>query len=142
MKRWFILSWVFTATLLLCIEGTAKERCEVSKAGIKRCEQLFHNPDGAMPDWKTITYFDHARDMIDFEADFHRDTKILHPAILIGATMAILNPKSTAEERGALFERLLANALKENFELIPFGRYMWTSGKMGPTIIVRASRKK
>jgi hypothetical protein len=75
------------------------------------------------------------------EVNFPKDVDLVWPAGFIGMNMWVLHEKSTKEERGALFERLIANAVSDNFELIKFGNYLWTSGKNGSTIIIRASRK-
>jgi hypothetical protein len=122
----------------------SSERCETSKAGIKRCETVFHDPKNKSPDWKSIVYTDRKGGIVDFEVNFSRDVELVWPAVVVGMTMAILNDKSTKEERGALFQNLVANALGANTFYTTFksGNYEWISGKNGATIIIRASRRK
>jgi hypothetical protein len=91
---------------------------------------------------KTIIYTDRAHDIVDFEVNFPRKMDNVYPAALIGATMALLNAKSTKEERGALLVQLMVNAGRGSFDFISFGNYDWISSKTDTSIMVRASRKR
>jgi hypothetical protein len=121
----------------------SSERCETSKAGIKRCETTFHDPKNKSPDWKSIVYTDSKGGIVDFEVDLPTDVDLVWPAALVGMTMTILNDKSTKEERGALFQNLIANAVGANAFYTTFksGNYEWISGKNRATIVIRASRR-
>jgi hypothetical protein len=134
---------IFVGALSLSDKSQASsERCETSKAGIKRCETTFHDSKNESPDWKSVVYTDRKGGIVDFEVDFPRDVDLVWPAALVGMTMTILNDKSTKEERGALFQNLIANALGNSFyKTFQFGNYDWMSGKNGTTIIIRASRR-
>lgn len=121
--------------LALGADAIAAERCETSKAGIKRCEQ-------DVGDMKSVLYTDRAHDIVDFELTVPIKTDAVYPIALIGGTMAILTPKSTKEERWALLERLLASAGRGSYEFIPFGNYEWIASKTNTSVMIRASRKR
>ena len=144
MRLFIVALFVFAAPLLLPGESQATpERCEMSKAGIKRCETTFHDPKNKSPEWKSIAYFDRKGSLVDFEVDFPKDVDLVWPAAFIALNMSILNEKATKEENGKLFENLVANALGANSFYTTFksGNYEWMSGKNGSTIIIRASRR-
>jgi hypothetical protein len=143
MRPYIVALCVLVGALSLSDKSQASsERCETSKAGIKRCETVFHDPKNKSPDWKSNVYTDR-KGIVDFEVDLPTDVDVVWPAALVGMTMAILNDKSTKEERGALFQNLIANAVGANAFYTTFksGNYEWISGKNGPTIIIRASRR-
>jgi hypothetical protein len=56
--------------------------------------------------------------------------------------MMILSPKSTKEERGALLERLIANAGRDDARHQLLGNYEWISTATAETMMFRASRLK
>jgi hypothetical protein len=142
MRLLIVALFIFAGTLSFSVKSQASpERCETSKAGIKRCETTFHDPKNKSPDWKSIAYSDRKGSVVDLEVNFPKDVDLVWPAAFIGMNMSILNENATKEERGALFERLIKNAVSEKFELVKFGNYDWTSGKNGSTIIIRASRR-
>jgi hypothetical protein len=112
-----------------------QEHCETSKAGIKRCER-------DVAGMKSTLYTDRAHNVTNWELSFPRKIDGVWPTALIGATMLILVPHSTTEERSAMFRRLIDGAAQDKFEFIPLGNYEWIASKTDTTIIVRASRKR
>lgn len=120
-----------SATGVLAVQ----ERCETSKAGIKRCES-------DVAGMKSTLYTDRARNVTDWELNFPRKIDGVWPTALIGATMLILVPNSTKEERFAMFRRLIDGAAQDKFEFITFGNYEWIVSKTDTTVMVRASRKR
>jgi hypothetical protein len=143
MRLSIIYFCILVGALALSDKSQASsERCETSKAGIKRCETVFHDPKNKGPDWKSIVYTDR-KGIVDFEVNLPTDVDLVWPAALVGMTMAILNDKSTKEDRWTLFQNLIANALGANTFYTTFksGNYEWISGKNGATIVIRASRR-
>jgi hypothetical protein len=131
----FVVSVI--ASAIACAPGGARavqERCETSKAGIKRCE----SDVGGM---KSALYTDRAHSITNWELSIPRKVDAVWPTVLIGATMQILVPNSTTEERSAMFRRLVDGAAQDKFQFIPFGNYEWIASRAGTAIIIRASRK-
>jgi hypothetical protein len=138
------------ALLLLCIflvttvEAASVEKCDKpSKAGIKRCEQIYRQKDSPNTTWKTITYVNRARDMVEWEINFPRQGgDATYTFLLIGAGIMILSPELPRDNRLDFIKLLLVNAAKANPEFIPLGRYDWTSSRTDTDFMIRATRKK
>jgi len=110
----------------------ANEHCATSKAGIKRCES-------EVAGMKSALYTNRAHNVTNWELSIPRKVDSAWPTALIGATMQILVPNSTPEERSVMFRRLVDGAAQGKFQFIPFGNYEWIASKTETTIYLRAS---
>jgi|SRR6267143_4207424 len=144
MKAVVVALVILTGTFASSIDASraAQEQCEISKAGIKRCETNISNAAKNIPNMKTIVWTDRAHDIVEWEINFPIKMDGVWPAGLIAGTMSILAPKSTKEARGELFKRLLINAGKGSSEFIPLENYEWASSATDGAVMIRASRKR
>jgi hypothetical protein len=120
-----------------------EEHCDApNKAGIKRCEGIFHGKRDPATTWHTVTYSSR-KDIIDWEINFPRNGgDATYVFLLIGATISILSPELPRDNRLDFIKLLLANAAETNPKFIPLGHYDWTSSRTDTDFMIRASRKK
>jgi hypothetical protein len=134
---------VVSMSLALLPNGArAAAKCEKLKSGVKRCEEIVKNAKPGLPDTKITHYVDARGEIYDWEGNFPRKTDAVYPVALVGGVMMILSPKSTKEERGALLERLIANAGRDDARHQLLGNYEWISTATAETMMFRASRLK
>jgi hypothetical protein len=109
----------------------AAQRCdEPSSAGIKRCEEIVTSKVDPTINWKTITYTDSNKEIVDLAITFSRKMgEPIYADALVGSSMRILAPDLSQDDRRLLIVRLLQNADEKQSEFIPAGRYEWTSFK-------------
>ncbi|MCP3399191.1 hypothetical protein [Bradyrhizobium sp. CCGB20] len=122
----------------------APEHCDKpSAAGIKRCEEVVASKDDPTTTWKTVTYSDRSKNIVDLEITFPRKMgEPIYVTALIVSSMAILSPELTTDERGNLFKRLVQNASKEQPAFISAGKYEWTSFRTASDYTFRATKQK
>jgi hypothetical protein len=136
------------SAIVICALWTAcaygAENCgKPSAAGIKRCEQVVTSKVDPTTNWKTITYIDSNKEIVDLAITFSRKLgEPIYADALVGGSMTTLSPELSQDGRRDLIVRLLQNAEKEQSEFIPAGRYEWTSFKTATDYTIRASRKK
>lgn len=130
--------------LALSVPTAASEResCRNVGNGIKRCEATFSDRNYPDKIIKTIRYSDARKDVSEWEINFADGIDGLWPAALIGSSMLILAPSSTAQERAKLLSSLLRNSAVAGTESFSMGRYEWVSAKLGGGTMIRAIRKK
>src|SRR5258708_38238619 len=143
MKAVVVALVILTGTFASSIDASraAQEQCEISKAGIKRCETNISNAAKNIPNMKSVVWTDRAHDIVNLEISFPVKMDAVWPAALIGGAMSTLAPNSTKEVRGELFKRLLLNAGKGSFDFIPLENYEWISAVKDEVIMIRASRR-
>jgi hypothetical protein len=72
MKAVVVALVILTGTFASSIDASraAQEQCEISKAGIKRCETNISNAAKNIPNMKTIVWTDRAHDIVEWEINF------------------------------------------------------------------------
>jgi hypothetical protein len=122
----------------------AAQRCEApSSAGIKRCEEIVTSKVDSTISWKTITYTDSNKKIVDLAITFSRKIgEPIYADALVGSSMMFLAPELSQDDRRVLIVRLLQNADEKQSEFIPAGKYEWTSFKTATDYTIRASIRK
>ena len=129
---------------LWTVNAQGAEHCDKpAAAGIKRCEQIVTSKVDQTTNWKTITYIDSNKEIVDLAITFSRKLgEPIYADALVGGSMMIPSPELSQDGRRDLIIRLLQNADEEQSEFIPAGRYAWTSFKTAAGYTIRASIKK
>ena len=125
-------------------DAQAAQRCDdPSSAGIKRCEESVTSKVDPTINWKTITYTDSNKKIVDLAITFSRKMgEPIYADALVGSSMMILVPELSQDDRRVLIIRLLQNADEKQSAFIPAGKYEWTSFKTATDYTIRASIRK
>jgi len=134
----------FFICALWTVNAHGAEQCgKPSAAGIKRCEQVVASKVDPTTNWKTITYIDSNKEIVDHSITFSLKLgEPIYADALVRGSMMILSPKLSQDGRRDLIIRLLQNADEGQSEFIAADRYEWTSFKTATGYTIRASIKK